>query len=68
MIELDATKEQKLTWLYCKLKGLAYLSQAAAEREEDVIPTAEDGYSLIFDDLSDCLEVMDSIRKDKEIQ
>ena len=51
MIALDADREQKLTWLYLKLKGLAYLSQAAAEQEEDVIPTAEDGFSLIHDDI-----------------
>ena len=62
MIELDADKEQKLTWLYYKLQVLAYLSQAAAEREDDVIPAAEDGYSLIHDDLMECLDVIESTR------
>ncbi len=62
MIRSDADLDQKWMWLYQKLKGLAYLAQVAAEREDDVIPAAEDGYYLIHDDLMECLEMIESIR------
>ena len=62
MIRSDADFDQQCMWLYRKIKGLAYLAQAAAELEDDVIPAAEDGYYLIHDDLMECLDVIDNMR------